>query len=132
MECIFKTKQNKQNMNIKVLKCFEFLIKSCTALTIVMFSEYLKAEFPKRNKLQFKECSRQGSRNNCYPFVAVNWTMDKIMVWSFRNIHCELISWSDKWFINKSLFKSLKKVTYCYDCCYLYGSMSSYLVPTQI
>ena len=80
VECIFKTKQNKQNMKIQVLKCFEVLFKLGTALTIVIFSEYVKAELPNRSKLQFKGCSRQVSRNNCYPFVAVNWTMDKIMV----------------------------------------------------
>jgi len=30
------------------VKRFEFLIKLCTALTLVMFSEYVKADFPKR------------------------------------------------------------------------------------
>jgi len=45
---IFKTKRNKQNMKLLRVKRFEFLIKLCTALTLVMFSEYVKAEFPKR------------------------------------------------------------------------------------
>ena len=45
---IFKIKRNKQNMKLLRVKRFEFLIKLCTALTLVMFSEYVKAEFPKR------------------------------------------------------------------------------------
>ena len=45
---IFKTKRNKQNMKLLRVKRFEFLIKLCTVLTLVMFSEYVKADFPKR------------------------------------------------------------------------------------
>ena len=47
-------KQNKQNMNIQGVKRFELLIKLFTALTIVMFSEYVKAEFPKRRNVTVK------------------------------------------------------------------------------
>ena len=43
-------------MTIQGVKRFEFLIRLCTALTIVMFSEYVKVEFPKRRMLQFKGC----------------------------------------------------------------------------
>jgi len=32
---------------------------------MVMFSEYVKAEFLKRRMLQFKGCRRRVSRNNC-------------------------------------------------------------------
>ena len=42
-------------MKIQGVKRFEFLIKLCTALTIVMFSEYVKAEFPKRRMLQLND-----------------------------------------------------------------------------
>jgi len=36
------------------VKRFELLIKLFTALTIVMFSEYVKAEFPKRRNVTVK------------------------------------------------------------------------------
>ena len=68
-----------------------------------MFSEYFKEEFPKRRMLQFK------CREVIVTFVAVNWIMERIMVWSFRNITWAYIM-IRQMFKNRSLFKSLQSL----------------------
>jgi len=64
MDGIF-IKNKKTNMNNLEVKCFEFLIKLCTALTTVILSEKVKTEFPNRRMFQFKGCRRRVLQNNC-------------------------------------------------------------------
>ena len=45
--------------------CKYFLIRNMFKPTIVMFPDYVNAEFRKRRMLQFKGCRRRVSRNNC-------------------------------------------------------------------